>query len=141
MKSIIFGNTNTDSWKMALIDVSRREQVICVKGELHSGFFDASTPMCISPDVLQAFISELEVLDRSLAGTAALHSSSCQSTVNWTLRALPLGHIESSGQFTINDNTLTFKFETDQTQVAKLLKWTRTLLTCYSDSEDDGQDT
>ena len=55
MDSVIFGNPNTDWWKLSFDDVSRREQIIAVDGELQVGFFTASTLMCIPPAVLEQF--------------------------------------------------------------------------------------
>jgi len=136
MKNILFGNPNTDSWMLALDGISRGEQVISVKGELRTGFFSAVTPMCIPPHVMQSFASELEALEEKLAGSATLQNANYQSAVNWTLKALPHGHIESTGQFTINGNTLSFAFRTDQTQLAPLCKWVRSLLSEYNKAKD-----
>ena len=120
MRSILFGNPHTDSWKLTLDDISAREGIVALVGELSTGFFAATTPMCILPSSLAKFASEIQELDRTLAGVAVLENRNDQSEVSWRLAALPLGHIESSGRFTINGNSLDFRFQTDQTQ---LVRW------------------
>jgi hypothetical protein len=130
MKSVVFGNPSVGCWRLSFDGASRSEQVICVKGQLETSFFCAMTPICLRPEELQSFASELEALNSTLAGVATLRADG-SSTLNWTLRALPHGHIESAGQFSINRNTLDFTFQTDQTQLAPLLKWVRSLLNKY----------
>lgn len=137
MKSVVIGNPHSDWWKLSRDGVSRKEEIIAIRGELHAGFFSAVTPMCIPPATLQTFASELESLDRSLSGRATLQNANCQTEVSWVLSALPLGHIESSGCYTINGNSLTFSFRTDQTQLAPLLRWVKELLVAYDNSDDD----
>src|SRR6266852_4853523 len=117
MNSVLFGNPNTDSWELSLDDVSVRENVIALAGELRTGFFTATTAMCIPPSILLRFASEVRELDRTLAGEANLENRNVQSEIRWKLTALPLGHIESKGRFTINGNCLDFRFKTDQTQL------------------------
>jgi hypothetical protein len=136
MKTVVFGNPNTDWWKLTRDGVSRREQIVAITGELRAGFFSAVTPMCIPPTTLQTFAAELESLDKTLSGSATLQNANQQSEVSWVWSALPLGHIESSGRYTINGNNLTFSFRTDQTQLAPLLRWVRGLLTTYDNSND-----
>jgi hypothetical protein len=136
MKNVVFGNPHTDWWKLSRDAVSHSEEIVAINGELHAGFFSAMTPMCISPTILQTFASELESLDRTLSGSATLESANCQSEVSWVLSVLPLGHIESTGRYTINGNSLAFSFRTDQTQLAPLLRWVRELLTAYNNPKD-----
>ncbi len=135
MKRVLFGNPHTDWWELSLDGISRREQVIALTGELHVGFFSALTPMSLPPSVLQAFASQLELLDKTLSGRAVLQNSNDQSEVHWVLEALPHGHVESSGHYHINRNNLAFSFRTDQTQLTPLLRWIRGLLASY-DKDD-----
>jgi hypothetical protein len=123
MKSVLFGNPNADSWKLSLDDVSVKEQVIALKGELRTGFFHAVTPMCIPPAVLSRFAADLRELDRTLTGSVTLESKSRQSTVRLTLTVDHVGHIQAAGRYEINGNSLDFSFRTDQTQLGPLVEW------------------
>jgi len=76
MKSIVLGNPNADSWRLALDDVSAREHVIALKGELRAGFFHAVTPMCIAPEALSRFATDLRELDNTLKGSVTLDNRS-----------------------------------------------------------------
>jgi hypothetical protein len=114
---------------------SRREQIVEISGELHAGFFVAQTPMCIDPIQLQEFSAQLEQLDRFLQGSASLKSANDQSEVDWTLTVLPLGHIESTGRFKINENELRFEFRSDQTQLGPLREWLKSALFVYANRE------
>ncbi len=123
MKSVLFGNPNADSWKLSVDDVSAREQVVALNGELRAGFFHVCTPMCIAPTTLSRFAADLRELDRTLEGSATLDSRSRQSAVRLTLTVDHLGHIQAAGRYEINGNALDFSFLTDQTQVAPLVAW------------------
>jgi len=131
MKSNLFGNPQTEWWKLKLVDVHPREQVVELTGELHAGFFSAVTPMCLPPTALESFASELRTVDRTLHGSATLRNSNEQSDVIWNLTDLPRGHIESSGRYAINGNGLDFRFRSDQTQLGPLARWIETLLGKY----------
>jgi len=136
MKSMVLGNPHADHWKLSLDGVSRKEQIIAVAGELHAGFFVADTPMCLPPDVLQTFVSELEALYKSLSGTATLRNSNCQSEVDCVLNADATGHIDISGTFTINRNSLSFSFRTNQTYLPPVIEWLNSVLKAYSRDDD-----
>jgi hypothetical protein len=136
MKRIVFGNPHTSHWRLVVEGASKREHVVVVSGELHSEFFIAQTPMCIDPTELEAFQTQLEQLDSSLKGSATLRNANLQSEIEWSLTALPLGHIDSTGYFRINDNELRFKFRTDQTQLRPLLEWVKSALFSYESSDD-----
>ena len=136
MKSVVFGSPETDSWKLTRQATCRREKVVEISGQLQVGFFSAVTPACIPPASLRAFAAELESVDRTLTGSATLESSNQQSQLSWTLKALPLGHIESTGRYAINGDQLLFSFRTDQTQLAPLLKWLRSAVAAYEQSND-----
>jgi hypothetical protein len=136
MKRILFGNPDTSYWKLAIDGASRRERIVVVDGELHAGFFVAATPMCIEPDALQRFAAAIAILDETLNGEAHLSSANEQSKVEWNLKALPLGHIESSGRFQINGNELRFTFHTDQTQLKPLRGWISSALFVFENSHD-----
>jgi hypothetical protein len=136
MDSVIFGNPNTDWWKLSFDDVSRREQIIAVDGELQVGFFTASTLMCIPPAVLEQFASVVELLYNTLTGSATLRNANRQSEVSWTLTANALGHIRCGGFYSINRNTLNFSFLTDQTELPGLLAWLRRSLATYNARSD-----
>ncbi|MDB6114339.1 MAG: hypothetical protein JWQ62_1284 [Lacunisphaera sp.] len=131
MKTVLFGNPQTDSWTLSFDGVSAREDLVAIQGELETGFFVADTPMCVAPQVLEKFAAELRELDRTLRGTAQLESKNQQSEILWRLTANHLGHIISSGRYAINRNALEFQFVTDQTQLAPLLKWVEGLLERY----------
>ena len=123
MKSVIFGNPNADSWRLALDDLSVKKLVIALKGELRAGFFHAVTPMCIAPAILSRFAADLRELDRTLSGSATLESKNRQSAVRLTLTVNHLGHIQAAGRYEINGNVLDFSFRTDQTQLGPLIQW------------------
>ena len=82
------------------------------------------------------FATEVERLNSTLTGVASVFADGA-STLRWTLIALPHGHIESSGQYSINKNTLDFTFQTDQTQLMPLLKWVRWLLKKFDQCDDN----
>jgi hypothetical protein len=132
MKRLTFGNPRTSHWQLVIEGASRHEQVVVISGELHAELFIAKTPLCINPLQLEAFASGVEALDNTLNGTATLLSVNEQSEVEWTLTALSLGHIESSGRFKINENELLFRFRTDQTQLKPLREWLRSALFVYA---------
>src|SRR5262245_11856465 len=136
MKQIVFGNPHTNYWKLEVEGASKREHVVAVSGELHAEFFIAQTPMCINPTELEAFKTQLEQLDCTLKGSAALRNANLQGEIEWLLTALPLGHIDSTGHFRINDNELRFKFRTDQTQLRPLLEWVKSALFMYENYDD-----
>jgi hypothetical protein len=131
MKAIVFGNPHTDWWKLSLEDISTREQVVALNGELHVGFFVAATPMCVAPTVLSRFASDVRELDRTLAGSATLESSSQQSTVSLRLAVDHLGHVHATGRYEINGNGLAFTFGSDQTRLAPLAAWLEGLVQAY----------
>jgi hypothetical protein len=136
MKSVVLGNPHADHWKLSLDGVSRREQVVAIAGELHAGFFVADTPMCLPPEALQVFTSELEALYKSLSGSATLRNANCQSEVDCVLNAEATGHINISGIFAINRNSLSFSFRTDQTYLPPVMRWLRSVLNAYNRDED-----
>ena len=131
MKSVLVGNANADSWRLALDDVSAGEQIVALKGELRAGFFHAVTPMCIAPAVLSRFAADLRELDKTLKGSATLDSSNQQSAVRFTLAVDHAGHIKAAGRYEINGNVLDFSFRTDQTQLAPLVRWLDSVLAEY----------
>ncbi len=135
-----FGNANIDHWQFSLRGVHPREQVVELTGELSVGGFSAVTPMCLPPEVLESFASELQLLNKTLSGSATLRNSNPQSEISWSLVALPHGHIESVGRYTMNGNTLDFRFRTDQTQLRPLLRGIEKLLKIYNDNNQDGLD-
>src|ERR1043165_8985938 len=120
MKSLLFGNPNTDWWKLSLDDISVGERVIALTGELSVGFFCASTPMCIAPDILSRFAAEVQELDRTLKGIATLESGNVPSTIRLKIAVNHVGHLQISGRYEINDNGLDFAFRSDQTQLTSL---------------------
>jgi len=131
MKSVLFGNPHVDYWKLTLDDVSVREQVIALKGELHAGFFYAATPMCVAPAVLARFADELREVDKTLTGSATLDSKSKQSTVRFTVSVNDVGHVQIVGRYEINGCGLDFTFKTDQTQLGPLVRWLDSLIREY----------
>jgi hypothetical protein len=135
VKRLLFGNPHTSHWMLVVERASKREQIVEISGELHAGFFIAQTPMCINPTRLQEFAAQLEQLDTILQGSASLTSANDQSEIDWTLTVLPLGHIDSTGRFKINENELRFKFRTDQTQLGPLREWVKSALFVYANRE------
>jgi hypothetical protein len=131
MKSVLFGNPHTDWWKLSLDDISVREQVIALNGELSAGFFCARTPMCIEPSTLARFAAEVRELDRTLTGSATLQSSNQQSAVRLALAVDHVGHVHVTGRYEINGNFLDFSFSSDQTQLAPLVTWLDVVLRAY----------
>jgi hypothetical protein len=136
MTSVTFGNANLDHWKLSLRGIHPREQVLELTGELRSGFFSATTPMCIAPTVLETFGSELRSLNETLLGNASLQSSNQQSEISCTLVGVGRGHIECVGTFTCNGNRLDFRFRTDQTQLGPLRRWIQKVLTKYHEQDE-----
>jgi hypothetical protein len=136
MKRVVFGSSHTNHWTLVVEGASKREHVVVVSGELRAQFFIAQTPMCINPTELEVFQNQLERLDSTLKGTATLRSANSQSEIEWQLTALPLGHIDSTGYFRINDNELRFKFRSDQTQLRPLLEWVKSALFVYENYDD-----
>jgi hypothetical protein len=131
MKSLLFGNPNTDWWKLSLDDISVVEQVIALTGELSVGFFCASTPMCIPRDVLSRFAAEVHELDRTLKGIATLENGNVPSTIRLKIAVNHVGHLHVSGRYEINDNGLDFQFRSDQTQLTSLGQWLGYVLEAY----------
>jgi hypothetical protein len=131
MKSILFGNSNADWWKLLLVGVSAEEQIVAINGELQAGFFRASTPMCVAPAALARFAAEIRQLDQTLTGAATLENQNNQSAVKITLTANHVGHIILAGRYEINDNVLHFSFQSDQTQLAPLARWLESAVTKY----------
>jgi hypothetical protein len=131
MKSVLFGNPSTDCWKLSLDDVSAREQIVALKGELRAGFFQASTPLCIPPAVLSRFAADVRQLDETLNGSATLEHRSRASAVRFTLTVDHVGHVHVTGRYEINGNTLDFAFRSDQTQLAPLARWLESVVTQY----------
>jgi len=133
MHSVLFGNPNTDSWRLSLIDAAPDEGIE-FDGELRTGFFIALTPLSIPSSAIEAFVNELDSLYKSLSGKAALVVSNETSKVSWSLVADVGGHIESSGSYSINGNSLSFRFDTDQTQLSGLLQLMRDALAIYHET-------
>src|SRR5262245_36425921 len=131
MKSLLFGNPNTDWWKLSLDDISVEEQALALTGELSVGFFQASTPMCISPDILSHFTTQVHELDRTLKGTVDLESSNIQSAIRLKITVNHVGHLQISGRYEINGNGLDFNFRSDQTQLTALGQWLDNVLIAY----------
>ena len=134
MKSVLFGNPNTDWWKLSLVGVSAEEQIVEINGELQVGFFRASTPMCVEPAVLARFAADVRQLDQTLTGTAALESQNIQSSVKVKLTVNHMGHIILAGYYEINGNALNFSFQSDQTQLAPLTRWLESTVAKYERS-------
>jgi len=135
MKSVFFGNPNTDWWKLSLDDISVREKIVALNGELEAGFFHASTPMCIAPEVLSQFAADLRELDRTLTGSATLESRNRQSGLRFTLTVDHVGHVHAVGRYEINGNTLDFTFCSDQTtrSTCEIVGWRRCRVSERSD--------
>ena len=131
MKSLLFGDLNTDWWKLSVDDLSVEEQVIALKGELSVGFFCASTPLCFSPETLSAFATEVHELDRTLKGTATLDSNNVQSAIRLKIAINHVGHLYISGRYEINGNGLDFNFRSDQTQLTSSARWLDYVLSAY----------
>jgi hypothetical protein len=131
MKSVLFGNPHTDWWKLSLDDVSVREQVIALDGELSAGFFRAATPMCVAPSILARFAADVRELDKTLTGSATLESSNQQSAVRLVLAVDHIGHVHVTGRYEINGNALDFTFRSDQTQLAPLVSWLEHVVRAY----------
>jgi hypothetical protein len=136
MKTVLFGNIYTDYWKLSLDDISVKEDVIALNGELNVGFFRAMTPMCISSGILERFAADLQRLNEKLEGSAVLESKNISSEVCLTLTCNHVGHIKASGSYSIKGNTLNFSFQTDQTQLAPLLRMVNSSLSKFRNALD-----
>jgi hypothetical protein len=132
MKRLFFGNPNTDYIEFQLEDLSRAESVICLKGNLAAGFFEAHLYLYIDPTRLAVFLADLDRLDKALDGRAQITAEGPQNVVEIILSALKHGHIECRGTAAINGNSLSFRFETDQTQLTPMHRWFSTVLEKYN---------
>ena len=129
MKSVIFGNR--DWWKLSLDDVSVPEQVVALGGELSAGFIRAVTPMRVNPSALARFAAEVREVDRTLTGLATLESMNQQSALRLQLAVDHVGHVDVTGRYEINGNSLDFGFRSDQTQLAPLASWLEDVVRAY----------
>jgi hypothetical protein len=132
MKRLLFGNPHTDYIEFKLDDLSRSESLIALKGNLAAGFFGASLYLLIVPSQLVSFLAGLEQLDRTLKGEAKLTTEGPQNVVEITLSGLKHGHIECRGTAAMNRNSLSFRFETDQTQLTPMHRWLTEVLKKYN---------
>lgn len=128
MNRVLFGSESLDHLAFELDDMSVEEDVICVDGELETGFFAAHLPMFIAPEDLSAFLAGIKELDEKLCGSAALHASGPGNEIELSFEVLPLGHVRCSGKASINKNSLSFSFQTDQTQLGPLYKWFKAVM-------------
>ena len=70
-------------------------------------------------------------VDRTLTGSVTLESRNRQSSVCFTLTVNHVGHIQGAGRYEINGNVLDFRFHTDQTQLAPLVRWLDSAISKY----------
>jgi hypothetical protein len=117
--------------------VSAAEPVIAVNGNLRAGFFDASLHLLIRPSHLETFIADLAQLDKALAGSAVLQAEGPENVVKIALEGLRHGRVLCRGNTAVKGNALSFQFETDQTQLAPLLRWFKSVLSRYDDERLD----
>jgi hypothetical protein len=123
MRPLLLGNPDTDFIQFGLDDVSRKESVIAVSGDVRAGFFSAQLYLLIRPAELEEFVGQLGQLDQSLAGSAVLRAEGPENVVEIALEGIRRGHVLCRGNAAVNGNTLSFRFQTDQTQLGVALRW------------------
>lgn len=131
MKQLVFGNPNTDFMRFRFEAVAVAEAGIETGAELRAGWFGATLPLWLTPDNLEAFLSQLADLDRTLKGGALLKSTGANGPITISLEGLPLGHIRCRLEAELDGNILKCQFRTDQTQLRPLYEWWEKILRRY----------
>lgn len=123
MKQFLFGNPHANFINLRFDAVTPAEACITVDAILKAGWFRASLPLCLTPDHLDEFLSQLSDLDRTLTGSAVLKSTGLNGPITISLNALPQGHINCGVEAELDGNILKCRFRSDQTYLGPLREW------------------
>lgn len=114
-----FGNPNFSHVTFRMEGASKRDQVMQIVAFVNAGFFSANLPIFVTRTQAESFIEDLERVDRSLKGSAALRPTG-HGTVEILLEIGNTGQVTLTGDAEIDQNRLRFHIEADQTVLKPL---------------------